>query len=897
MSSRSSLTSSVSAGARPQDNTAQPAPLEPPNPSFKSVKPKMSMTEESGGEEILYKPPPRKTTGRPSVSSISSKRLSGVYAHYREGTGSSIDVVPSPIDTSAQSSPAAGAAILPPPSAYSQQAFPKARKRTSDEFAMDQSGALISKTTGSSLTSPRNGAAERDKERDDKVVRRHRSLGVGVPAKPVERTPGKERKRGDSVALNMSAAKSPPASTTPRATAEKHVRQASTSSTSSFHEITHPRRHDFSHLPPSPSTSSIQHFMKHGANAPVPGTPPIPSHQSSPSVAHSLLRGTQEGWAALEDSSTAEALRKLDGISGKNVRARSSVGSGSRPTTPGQKSGRLSRPGSKEQLSSMTQDVDPPPEPVESKPVTGRKPTSRDGPPGPRASFGPPTPKRSSASSTTFTGTPTTGSRDSASLSAATSATSTSLSSRKLRRNSGGSDASSGYTGAEVGRFGDEETATGDIPPVPPIPKDLLAYKTPPMSAGIGFPASSGSGGAMSGGESGYEVVSSGNEGTSSGFDMSDVPSSDDPDRTVVFPSMSMTITSPTSPPSVPVPSRQPTKKWSFSNALNLRLPSGSPKESSHAPPPPHKDSPHTPQKDLQGPQTPQKDTYVTSPQKTPRSQGSISFSLGPSDSESPASGSLENWSAVEHSEAVGFASASAPATGSLSGRLADTHPFPRTADHNIPRTPEGPSRTYAHARTPDAHSVSSASTLDPPPVSVSSPSAKQPRRLTPSSIPFFRRSSSQSMQVQQSAGAHHHHHQRESNNQHDSQREGSSSPTFPLPPSLTHQQSSHSVSSMASASESGFSQSGFSGMSGPPSASKKSSVLNLGSLLKGSSSRKSMHGSGDKSDAGKSAEEKERKKKDDKERSESRISALMGRKRGKVSVLLSLGLLSVVAN
>ncbi|CAE6531983.1 unnamed protein product, partial [Rhizoctonia solani] len=57
--------------------------------------------------------------------------------------------------------------------------------------------------------------------------------------------------------------------------------------------------HDFSHLPPSPSTSSIE-----------------------PNMAHSLLRGTQEGWAALEDSSTAEAFRNLDGLSGKSVRAR-----------------------------------------------------------------------------------------------------------------------------------------------------------------------------------------------------------------------------------------------------------------------------------------------------------------------------------------------------------------------------------------------------------------------------------------------------------------------------------------------------------------------------------------------------------------------------------------------
>ncbi|KAG8713640.1 hypothetical protein FRC08_013014, partial [Ceratobasidium sp. 394] len=129
------------------------------------------------------------------------------------------------------------------------------------------------------------------------------------------------------------------------------------------------------------------------------------------------------------------------------------------------------------------------------------------------------------------------------------------------------------------------------------------------------------------------------------------------------------------------------------------------------------------------------------------------------------------------------------------------------------------------------------------------------------------------SIQVQHSTGAYHRTPQAAAG-----QREGSMSPSFHPPPSLTHQASSHSVSSLAS--ESGFSQSGFSGVSGPPSASKKSSVLNLGSLLKGSSSRKSV--SGDKSDAGKSAEERERKKKEDKERSESRISALMGRKRGK---------------
>ncbi|CAE6520996.1 unnamed protein product [Rhizoctonia solani] len=898
-SSRTSLSSSVSASHRQESN-------HPPLPSaesmHKSVKPKMSMTEESGGEEILYKPPPRKPTGRPSVSSISSKRLSGVYTHYRDGAGSSVDIIPSPIDVSAQSSPSTGSALLPPPSAYGQQTFPKARKRTSDEFAMDQSGMLISKTTGTTMTNP---GAEREKDREDKISRR-RSLGVGVPAKS-DRTPSKDRRRGESIALSMASAKSPQANATPRVTADKHARQTSASSTSSFHEITHPRRHDFSHLPPSPSTSSIQHFMRHGTAPPAPNTPPLPSHQSSshqssPAVAHSLLRGTQEGWAALEDSSTAEALRKLDGLSGKSVRARSSVGSSSRPNTPGNKTGRLSHAGSREQLGSMVgQEADPPPPPeqviVASAGVT-RKPSSRDGPPGARANMGPPTPKRSSASSTTFTGTPTTGSRDSASLSATTSATSMSLSSRKLRRNSGGSDASSGPAGAEAARLAEEEGSGADIPPVPPLPKDLHLYRTPPMAAGIAFPTSGSTGGGAETDDGGV--------------------STDDPDRTVVFPSM--TITSPTSPP---VPVRQPSKKWSFSNALNLRLPgsAGSPKEMglNLALGTPGKEKEQWTSKGEQHySTTPQKDAYSQQSisQRTPRTQGSVSFSTGHGDmgiiSASPTDsspltgggGSLENWTAVEHEYSPGandFSPSAPPSAmgeyNSFSRAMENAHAYPKTPDayaQTFPRTPET-ARTQAYPRTPqsnhlsavpegsahqgprtpdghtsEAQSMSSSGTLDTAAQVVSSPSSKVPRRLTPSSISFFRRSSSQSIhQSAQPIAIPQRHQQRN--------REGSASP---VPPSLTHQPSSHSVSSMAS--ESGFSQSGYSGVSGPPSATKKTSVLNLGSLLKGSSSRKSMGGSGDKSDANKSGEEKERKKKEDKERSESRISALMGRKRGK---------------
>ncbi|KAG9103183.1 hypothetical protein FRC06_011840 [Ceratobasidium sp. 370] len=187
------------------------------------------------------------------------------------------------------------------------------------------------------------------------------------------------------------------------------------------------------------------------------------------------------------------------------------------------------------------------------------------------------------------------------------------------------------------------------------------------------------------------------------------------------------------------------------------------------------------------------------------------------------------------------------PTTGSMG--LART---PEAGDHHHPKTPRR-SRKASQGHQKRLPNISPKR-----PMRCKSPSAKQPRQLAPSSIPFFRRSSSHSMQVQHSTGAYHGVPQAAVG-----QREGSMSPTFHPPPSLTHQASSHPVSSLAS--ESGFSRSGFSGVSGPPST--------------GSSSRESV--SGDKSDTGRSAEGRERKN-EDKERSESHILALMGRKRGK---------------
>lgn len=131
-------------------------------------------------------------------------------------------------------------------------------------------------------------------------------------------------------------------------------------------------------------------------------------------------------------------------------------------------------------------------------------------------------------------------------------------------------------------------------------------------------------------------------------------------------------------------------------------------------------------------------------------------------------------------------------------------------------------------------------------------------KRLTPSAIPFFRRSTSQSLHL----GA-----------------LRSSSPPASTGPS--HLQSGDPVSPVDSS------------LSTPPAAHKKTSIISLGSLLKGSTSRRNLQAGKDEprsdresrrardTDGGKS--DKEKAKKEEKDRSESRISVLMGRKRGKV--------------
>jgi dual specificity tyrosine-phosphorylation-regulated kinase 2/3/4 len=134
-------------------------------------------------------------------------------------------------------------------------------------------------------------------------------------------------------------------------------------------------------------------------------------------------------------------------------------------------------------------------------------------------------------------------------------------------------------------------------------------------------------------------------------------------------------------------------------------------------------------------------------------------------------------------------------------------------------------------------------------------------------------------------------------------------STTLPVPGSPTQSSSQLRVKASSSPPK----DYNYPSQSVPGSSQKKSSVLSLGipSLLKGSSSRRSLHINKSDSkdslneskrakDAEKSEREaaketaklqKEKQKKEDKDRSESRISVMMGRKRGKVRSMTYCGL------
>ena len=761
---------------------------------------------------------------------------------------------------------------MSPPSAFNQISR-RARKRTSDEFEFDQSGSLVSKSSGSSSTG-------KEKAKDDKMTtRKHRSLNASISsAKDIK---GKDRRR-DSTTLTITS--NVKISSVGGKTLERDAKQPSAGSTSSnVSDSHHPRRGhatDYSHLPPSPSSSSIQHFLRHSGGT-APSQPSLP-HSSSkdnlqshppPSVAHSLLRGTQEGWSALDD----EALRKLDGLTGKGARARASIGSfgrpssSSRPGTPASKSGSqweglsTSDSGKSKRASGNAKDnisikdkiehgrtvvapatsdsqgseepsgwTAPSSDEQQSHSVVPDTTPKKSNSASARLSF---TPKRGSTSSTTYASTPS--SRDSAFMSAATSVTSMSAasgrhSSSKGRRNSASSDISSVHSVDVKDRVAflavnGDPVEDGDVPPVPPLPKDLSTYRSPPVtSSALAFPSippddKVGNHDSQLNRNISLEVPNY----------LSPPPSSSSHRESQQYPSNSVNE-------SVPIVPKTPSKKWSFSSALNLKL-SSSPSSASS-----------------------QKSTFPLSPRSvTFGQQLRKSTSKDKPMSSSSAKGP---WSPKQPD-----AMASAGSLVSLSSVGSVKTPAQAT---NFSKTPE---RNTVSSRPGTGSSVSTnhtTSALAAPPPGCLSPTSSvrrsQSKRLTPSSIPFFRRSSSQSMQL-------------------------------PVPPpNGTISAPSPTLLSMLSTS--GLKQRTSPSLdytspsvSTPGTSHKKHSVLSLGlpSLLK-SSSRRSLHS--DAKDAAQKAKdaaresekvriklEKDRQKKEDKERSESRISMIMNRKRGKV--------------
>ena len=836
-------------------------------PLPRTLRNRRSIADESGGEEILY---PRQQQQQHQQQS-SSGQAKSAPAPERESSSHA-----------AQKSPSIEAPT--PPSAFATTSQ-RPRKRTSEEFEMDYATGV--------MTSKHTAAAPASTSKDKDKARRHRSLGPGIPsiASPAAREKPKDPRR-DTLSVSV-----------------KHSRQVSAGSSSSSHGEPHSssshhsrRVHtaDYSHLPPSPGSSSIQQFLRHtstttvamgssSAAATVPSNKDQPGHSTSAAshVAHSLLRGTQEGWSDMDDQATVEALRKLDGVSGKSARARSSigahsrVGSTSRSSTPakgvgqweGVENRRASRIGSshgsikdkhssvqrsgvglgigvadtsmdsevnghamsagiiEEQQQTLQQQQQ---QQQQSSPVPekSKKHTSMSQ----RASF---TPKRGSASSTTYTSTPTTSSRDSASLSAATSATSVSAASgrqssgTKVKRNSAGSDNSN--LSADAHSLRDRAAALAapadvvegnTVPPVPPLPKDLSSLKAQQhvSSGGVAFPGS----------DSDEQPRHMGPLEPPLSLEVPtfSTPSKHHSLKTTTTPSTSTATT----------PHKTPSKKWSFSNPLGKKLVS-SPSQSS------------------------MKDSKTSGLVLSPRALNFTQQLRKSTSRDHPPTArkqSGEEWTSI-NVDAMGSASSLV----SLSSIGSTHHPISPPASAPPPITTSKTPERLIPSRPETASSSSTNLTASVPPVpqqiplSPSSSIRRGPstKRLTPSSIPFFRRSSSQSMQMPPPGVP----------SSSSPTYSSSTSNTFLRPPSATSPTKEVPVTSPTT------------------TTTKKTSVFGLPSLLKGSSSRRSLHSDKEKSDSKSGKEDgrsdKEKGKKEDKDRSESRISVLMGRKRGKVCV------------
>ncbi|WWC64768.1 uncharacterized protein I303_107380 [Kwoniella dejecticola CBS 10117] len=311
---------------------------------------------------------------------------------------------------------------------------------------------------------------------------------------------------------------------------------------------------DFSHLPPSPSSASINQILKGSASVNNFGgsasTPPTSaSGATSYFEAKSLQKSDSQRHRTATSSSkvdadTAEAMRKLDGISttpGKS-KPKPKTPIASRPGTPLSTKKKVPSRLSNGSLKDKASDS-----PLNTWVDIGEELPAV---PIPRTK----TAKRESSSSASFIGTPT--SRDSHSL--PTTSTTPSLSDvapTKNRRASGGSDMST--PSITVGDSSDQDRDIS-VPPVPPLPKSYIS-----MRQGMNNVAS-------------Y------------------VPVREEPSTSpLLSPPTQPAPTSQSSPETSTSPVVAPpkmNKKWSFSSALNLKA-SSSPVIAQEEPP----RSPQTP--------------------------------------------------------------------------------------------------------------------------------------------------------------------------------------------------------------------------------------------------------------------------------------------------------------
>ena len=674
----------------------------------------------------------------------------------------------------------------------------------------------------------------------DTAARKHRSLGVGPP--PGQKAKDRRRDPNPTSSKESGSTKG-----------DRHSRHLSIGSSSSHDHSRRVHTTDFSHLPPSPSTSSIHHLLKGTSNV---------VHSPS-SVAQSLLRGTQEGWSGMDDEATVDALRKLDGLSSKSAHASSRVSTGgasranslSRPGTPAKSTaaqwegvdgkrasrrastrvesgsegrrdsasigrnrvGEYSTEGTELHVAAMASDDANGPVPSER---VARKTSAR-------LSYNA---KRASTSSASHTS-PTTSSRDSVSLSVSTSVTSVSTASvrfpgGKPKRNSTDTH-SAGESASDKERAGSGQDPVPEqaVPPVPPLPKGLSSYRSPPPSSSTSvFPQHN----PQDHRESGLE-----DEDADRTFSADVLPMRTPSKGTRQLNGQDPPTGGYLMPGSAPAIMKTPSKKWSFTNAFKL---AASPTSASL------------------------KDKHSGSPLSATAAQIRKSLSKDRS-----FVNTSDTWSPGQPD-----AMTSATSLASLSSVGS-----PANAISSYIMEDRAPESDYPNKLEPSVSANTTTTSLPLSPTSSVHQGSASSKRLTPSSIPFFRRSSSQSMHF----------------------------PSGAIPNSTSPTTSSASYSGTRVAlPKSGPSPStelpSTSSLS-TPSTNRKSSVLGLGipSLLKGSSSRKSLHG-GDKSDTGRDSDrdtsrskQKEREKaersklkKEEKERSESRISVLMGRKRGKVS-------------